>query len=128
MFVKQIFARPADRLTSSDCILHTASPACTLDTLPPRPPAPYLLDLMLGYGCHWGRSSPDPTTNTTMPPRLCRADSASHVILVPACDKSQCWTVGLLHSTAPEIFVPITSSLFLAGTFRAAQFCFGSWW
>lgn len=127
MFVKQIFARPADRLTSSDCILHTASPACTLDTLPPRRAAPYLLDLMLGYGCHWGRSSPNPTTTTTMPAGLCRADSASprdpcpqHVIKASAEQLDSC--------TASEIFVPITSSLFLAGTFRAAQFCFGSWW
>lgn len=37
-FVKQIFARPDHRLTSSDHILQVVSPACTTDTLLPRAP------------------------------------------------------------------------------------------
>lgn len=78
--------------------------------LPTEQLLPYLLDLLLGYGCHGGRSSPDATT--TLPAGLCRADSPPlHVILVPACDKSQRWAVGLSHSSRDfcpihQFFVP----------------------
>lgn len=122
LFVKQISARPDQRLTSSDRIPRVASPACAADTLLPRGAVPYLLDVARGYRRHRGRSSQDPTRKPTMPARLCRADSPPlHVIRVPASDNRAHRAAGLLRRQQ-RCRCGSAGPLFPAGTFRAAVF------
>lgn len=129
VFVKQIFARPDHRLTSSDRISQVLSPACATDMLLPQGAVPYLLDLMLAYKCHQGQRLPGSHQQTTIPPgsagltpRLFTWSLSQHVIKASTGQPGCCAASG-----AASEGILSHLRLFLVGTFGAAEFCFGSW-